>query len=51
MILGIMDKLEEWSKALRELVTQNDRSPLFYGVIFLIGLLVFAIVYNALHKD
>lgn len=51
MVLNIIDKLNEWSEQLKELVTKNDRSPLFYGLIFVVGLAVFAIAYGVLHKD
>ncbi len=48
MILGIIDTLEEWVKPFRDFVFENSGNPLMWLGFFLIGILVFKIVYDAL---
>lgn len=50
-VLGIWELLEKWSNALKEFMLTNDKSPIVYGGIFLLGIGIFAIAYSALHKD
>lgn len=51
IIRNIFNKLTEWSEQLKQIVVNNDRNPLFYGALFLIGVALFYIVFDALNKD
>ena len=51
MLLNIMDSLKEWSDKLREWTISNANNPLFWLCAFVLGLFVFKITYDTLHKD
>lgn len=51
MILNIIDKLNEWIKPFKDFVDANHNNPVMWIVFFLIGVAVFFMTYNALHKD
>ncbi len=37
--------------SLKEFLVDNGRNPFFWVAIFIIGLIIYLIVYNALHKE
>lgn len=49
--IEIFKTLEKWSESLKEFMINNDKSVLLYGGLFLVGLAIFGIAYNALHRD
>lgn len=50
-IKEINDKLNEWMEPVKAWIDANHGNPLMWIAFFLIGLAVFFITYNALHKD
>ncbi len=51
MILDLWSKLNEWSENFKEFMINHDQSVILYTGLFLIGILIFAFVFNALNKD
>lgn len=51
MVLSIMDTFKEWSEKLREWTISNTNNPLFWLCAFLLGILIFKVTYDSLHKD
>lgn len=51
MILTIWDTLEKWSEEFKTYMTTNDHSVFLYTGLFVIGLIIFALVFSALNKD
>ena len=51
MFDGIIEKLNEWVEPIHAWLDANHSNPLMWLAFFLIGLAVFFITYNALHKD
>lgn len=49
-VLKIMDKLNEWSESLKEFMLKNDGNIVLFVALFLGGVAIFSITYNALHK-
>ena len=50
-MLSIWSKLNEWSESFKNYMISNDRSVYLYTGLFLLGLLIFALVFKALNKD
>ena len=51
MILGLWEKINEWSEAVKGFMIKNDQSVILYTGLFMAGLLIFALVFNSLNKD
>ena len=51
MVLSIMDTLKEYADKLREWTISNTNNPLFWVIAFLLGVLIFKVTYDTLHKD
>lgn len=51
MLLGIIDTLEKWGDNVREFLIDSGRNPVIWIGLFVLGLVVFFLTYNALHKD
>lgn len=51
MILTIWETLEKWSEDFKAYMISNDQSVYLYTGLFLLGILIFAIVFSALNKD
>ncbi len=51
MILNIIDKLNELIEPFKDFMMENHNNPIVWMAIFLIGLVVFGLTYNALHRD
>ncbi|MCI9586166.1 MAG: hypothetical protein HFH45_06010 [Bacilli bacterium] len=51
MILGIIDKLNEWIEPAKAFIENNHSNPILWVALFLIGLAVFALTYGALNKN
>lgn len=49
--LGIFDKLNEWSEQLKEFMLNNNQNVVLFTGLFLAGIVIFVIAYNALHKE
>lgn len=50
-MLDIWSKLNEWSEGFKEYMIGHDQSVILYTGIFLAGIIIFAIAFNALNKD
>ena len=50
MILGIMETLEKWGEEFQGFLLDNSRNPVVWVGMFLLGLVVFFLTYNALNK-
>lgn len=48
---SIFNALKDFSMEFREWIISNQRNPLFWLGLFLLGLLIFSLVYNALQKE
>lgn len=51
MILGIIDKLNEWVEPVHAWLDANHSNPFLWLGFFLAGLAVFFLTYNALSKN
>ena len=51
MVLSFWDTLNSWGEQLKEWVSQAAKNPLFILAFFVIGILIFKIVYDALNKQ
>ena len=51
MILSIIDNLNEWVEPFHAWLDNNHMNPLLWLGLFLGGLAVFFMTYEALHKD
>ena len=51
MIVGIIDKLNEWVAPIKSWIDANHGNPLMWIGFFLIGLAVFFLTYEALNKN
>lgn len=51
MLLSIVDSINEGAKKFQDWIIANGSNPLLWIGLFFGGLLIFYIVYNALHKD
>lgn len=47
----VFEKLKEFSFVFRDWIIDNQRNPLFWLGLFLLGLLIASLVYNALQKE
>jgi len=50
-MLSIMETLEKWAETFKEFIIANHTNPFLWAGIILIALVIFGIVYSALHKD
>lgn len=46
-----MEKLEEFVKPFKDFIIKYHSNPVLWVSLVLIGLIVFGLTYNALHKD
>jgi len=51
MLLSIIDKLNEWSEELQDVMIKIGDNPLFWLCAFFLGIGVFLITYNVLNKN
>lgn len=51
MILSIIDKLNEWIEPLHNWLDAHHDNPLLWLGLFIIGITVFTITYNALNRN
>ena len=51
MVLSFWDTLNSWGEQLKGWVSQAAKNPLFILAFFVIGILIFKIVYDALNKQ
>ncbi len=47
----IIQTINEWIEPARDWLNANHNNPVVWGAFFLIGLLIFGIVYSALNKN
>lgn len=50
-VLGIMEKLDEWSKRFEEWITDNYNNPILWVGILAFGVLLFKGIYGSLNKN
>ena len=48
---SIWESLKEFSFTFRDWIIANQRNPLFWLGLFLLGLLITSLLYNALQKE
>lgn len=48
---NVLNKIEEFIEPFKDFVIKNNRNPIFWLCAILIGLAIFSIVYNSLHRD
>ncbi len=51
MFLSIIDSLNEWAVPIKAWLDAHHNNPMMWLAFFIIGLAVFFMTYNALHKD
>ena len=51
MVLGFFETLQKWSDELKEFMLSNDHNVILFTCLFLVGVAIFAITFNALHKE
>ena len=51
MILSIWTKLEEWSESLKAFMLDHDQNVILYTALFIVGLVIFVIVFNMMNKE
>lgn len=51
MILSFLDTLQEWIEPFREFIFKHHDNPFFWVVIFVIGIAVFFLGFEALNKE
>ena len=51
MILGILENLEKVSENIQNFLINEGRNPVIWIGLFILGLVVFFLTYNALHKN
>lgn len=51
MVLGILESLDKAGKTVQNFLIGAERNPIVWIGLFLLGLAVFFLTYNALHKD
>ena len=51
MLLGILDTFEKLGDGFKNFLIDADRNPVVWIGLFLLGLVIFFLTYNALHKD
>lgn len=51
MILDLWSKLNDWSESIKQYMIHNDQNLVLYTCLFLLGLAIFAVTFNALNKD
>lgn len=51
MVLSLWENLERASENFKGWIIENGNNPLLWTGLFLLGLVIFAFTYNALHKD
>ena len=51
MILGVWEKLGEISEVAKDWVLAHQSDPAFWIGLVILGLLVFSVTYNELHKE
>ncbi len=51
MILDIIETINEWIEPFRAWLEENHSNPFLWAGLVLLGLLIFTITYNALHRD
>lgn len=50
VILSLMETFNKWGENLKSWVIANNRNPIFWGSLFVLGILIFFWTYNALNK-
>lgn len=50
-VLNIIDDLNKKSESLRDWIAEHVDNPLFWIVVFCVGILVFFLTYNALQTE
>ena len=48
---SIWNTIKEFSFAFREWIIKNQSNPIFWMGLFLLGLLITSLIYNALQKE
>ncbi len=51
MLLGIWESLEKVGDGVKNFLIDSGRNPIIWIGLFLLGLVVFFLTYNALHKN
>lgn len=51
MLLSIVDKLNEWVEPFKDFVDRNHGNPIMWFSFILIGIFVFSVVFNILHRN
>lgn len=51
MVLGILESLEKFGENVQNFLIDSGRNPVIWIGLFVLGLVVFFVTYNALHKD
>ncbi len=51
MVLSIIDSISKVAKDFQGWIIENGNNPVLWVGLFFLGLLIFYITYNALHKD
>ena len=51
MVLNIVDSINEAAKNFQGWIIEHGNNPVLWVGLFFLGLLIFYITYNALHKD
>ena len=51
MFDSVINKLEQWAEPFKNFVIEHGDNPIFFGGLFLAGVLIFAITYSALNKN
>lgn len=51
MFLSIIDSLNEWVRPIKAWLDANHSNPMMWLAFFIIGVAVFFMTYDALHKD
>lgn len=51
MYLSILDSINEFLKDVKDFFVENSRNPFLWVAIILVALLIFEVVFRALHKD
>ena len=51
MILGIIEKIEEWVRPFKNFVINNHGNPFMWLIFFLVGIAIFSLTFSALHRN
>lgn len=51
MVLDIMETLNKWGDQIKVWAIDASKNPFFWLALFLLGVLIFKLVYDALNKN